>query len=319
MTAATGVPATLDGRAVHVKVPATSANLGPGFDTLGLALSVYDELEVRVRQEPGASVEVHGIGAGDVPTDESNLVVRAIAHAFSRVGQPMPGLDLVAHNVIPHGRGMGSSGAAIVAGIMAAKGLLEGIVEFDADALLRLATELEGHPDNVAPAIFGGLTIAWVTPEGPAHKKLNVHRGVSPAVFVPEHTMSTQLARSLQPTSVPHEDAIFNVSRSALLIAALIQSPELLHAATEDRLHQSYRASAMPETDRLIRVLRDCGLAAVVSGAGPSVLVLGSDPAQRLLAADLVARHAETPWQALLLAVDFKGATVVPHPADALV
>lgn len=305
------------GRSVGVKVPATTANLGPGFDTLGLALALYDELTVTVREQPGATVEVHGVGAGEVPTDESNLVVRAIAHAFAAYDQPLPGLQLVAHNAIPHGRGMGSSGAAIVAGILAAKGLLEGIVEMDADALLGLATDLEGHPDNVAPALFGGLTIAWVTPEGPQHKKLMVHRGVSPLVFVPEAKMSTALARSLQPESVPHEDATFNVSRSALLIAALIQSPELLLAATEDRLHQNYRAAAMPETNALITMLREHGLAAVVSGAGPSLLVLGSDPGQRLQAAELVARHAETPWQALMLAVDFKGATVIVHPEGA--
>jgi homoserine kinase len=262
---------TFAGRSVVVKVPATTANLGPGFDTLGLALSLYDELTVTVRDEPGVFVEVIGVGAGVVPTDETNLVVTAIAHTFAAYDIEMPGLNLVARNSIAHGRGMGSSGAAIVSGIMAAKGLLEGIVEIDSRALLALATQMEGHPDNVAPALFGGLTIAWMTPEGPQHKKLMVHRGVSPLVFVPESTMSTALARSLQPTSVPHEDAIFNVSRSALLIAALIQSPELLLAATEDKLHQSYRASAMPETDALIQLLRANGLAAVVSGAGPSL------------------------------------------------
>ncbi|MFF1571985.1 homoserine kinase [Leifsonia sp. NPDC058292] len=302
----------LRGRAVTVKVPATSANLGPGFDTLGLALAQYDELRVSVRDEPGATVEVIGVGEGEVPTDESNLVVRAIAHTFDAVGIPMPGLDLVARNTIPHGRGLGSSGAAIVSGIMAAKGLLDGIVEIDAQGLLALANDMEGHPDNVAPALFGGLTIAWVTPTGPRFKKLIVHRGVSPLVFVPEHVMSTALARSLQPESVPHEDAVFNVSRSALLVAALIQSPELLHAATEDKLHQSYRASAMPETDRLITLLRENGFAAVVSGAGPSILVLCSDPSQRLAAAELVAHKSETRWQPLMLAVDFKGATVTP-------
>jgi homoserine kinase len=314
--------ALLRGRSVVVKVPATTANLGPGFDTLGLALALYDELEVTVRDEPGALVEVVGVGAGDVPTDETNLVVRAIAHTFSAVGVDMPGLDLIARNSIPHGRGMGSSGAAIVSGIMAAKGLLEGIVEIDSQGLLALANEMEGHPDNVAPALFGGLTIAWVTPEGPRHKKLIVHRGVSPVVFVPEQVMSTALARSLQPISVPHEDAVFNVSRSALLIAALIQSPELLLAATEDKLHQSYRASAMPETDRLITLLRANGFAAVVSGAGPSILVLCSDPSRRRAAADLVARESQTRWQTLMLAVDFKGATVTPTSArleDALI
>lgn len=312
------VDARLAGRRVHVKVPATTANLGPGFDTLGLALSVYDELEVAVREASGATVRVEGVGQGEVPTDASNLIVRSIQHTFDAYGVEMPGLDLIARNVIPHGRGMGSSGAAIVGGIMAAKGLLEGIVEIDSDGLLARATELEGHPDNVAPALFGGLTIAWMTPAGPQHKRLTVHRGVSLLVCVPESTtMSTALARSLQPDSVPHEDAIFNVSRSALLIAALIQSPELLFAATEDKLHQNYRASAMPETDALIQVLRAHGFAAVVSGAGPSILVLCGDPAQRLAAAEIVAEHAATPWHSHMLAVDFKGATVVAHPVEA--
>lgn len=306
------------GLSVSVKVPATTANLGPGFDTLGLALSLYDELTVTVREAPGATVTVHGVGEGDVPLDDSNLVVQAIAHTFAQFGQQLPGLELSARNVIPHGRGLGSSGAAIVSGIMAAKGLLEGVVDISSTELLALATELEGHPDNVAPALFGGLTIAWMTPTGPQHKKLMVHRGVSPLVVVPETTMSTKLARSLQPTSVPHEDAIFNVSRSALLIAALIQSPELLLVATEDKLHQAYRASAMPETDALIQVLRNNGLPAVVSGAGPSILVLCSDPAERMIAAELVERTAATAWQTLMLAVDFKGATVLTHPVEAL-
>lgn len=303
------------GRVARVKVPATTANLGPGFDTLGLALSLYDEVTVTVRAAPGVRVEVHGVGEGEVPLDEHNLVIRSLAHSLAHFGHPLPGLDVVARNSIPHGSGLGSSGAAIVAGIMLAVGLLDGLVEVDAQTLLDLATEQEGHPDNVAPAIFGGFTIAWMGEDGPKHKKLSVHRGVSPLIAVP-HTarLSTALARSLHPESVPHGDAIFNVSRSALLIAALIQSPELLLTATEDRLHQSYRASAMPETVELIRVLRDAGLAAVVSGAGPSILVLGSDPAQRLRAAELIERHAASEWESLLLAVDFKGATVNVHP-----
>ena len=305
------------GRTATVRVPATSANLGPGFDTLGLALALYDDLTVTVTDGSSVFVDVHGVGAGEVPTDETNLVVRSIKHTFDHFGIEMPGLHLEAHNSIPHGRGMGSSGAAIVSGVMAAKGLLEGVVDIDADVLLTLATELEGHPDNVAPALFGGLTIAWTTQDGPRAKKLIVHRGVSPVVCVPAATMSTALARSLQPTSVPHADAVFNVSRSSLLIAALIQSPELLLEATQDRLHQDYRASAMPETNSLIQVLRANGLAAVVSGAGPSILVLASDPSQRLVAAQLVAENATTPWESLLLAVDFKGATVNTHQVEA--
>ncbi|GAA1944196.1 homoserine kinase [Agromyces allii] len=302
----------LVGRRVHVKVPATSANLGPGFDTLGLALARYDELEIEAIDAAAHDIEVHGVGEGEVPLDETHLVVRAIAHTFARVGVEMPSIRLVAHNSIPHGRGLGSSGAAIVAGVVAASGLLEGVVDLSADDLLEIATELEGHPDNVAPALFGGLTIAWVTPDGPRHKKLIVHRGVSPLVLVPEHEMSTALARSLQPQSVPHEDAVFNVSRSALLIAALIQSPELLLQATEDKLHQNYRAQAMPETDRLIQALRAAGHPAVVSGAGPSILVLASDPSARAEAVRLVEESAETAWQPLPLAVDFLGATVTP-------
>ena len=310
-------PALSVGLSATVKVPATSANLGPGFDTLGLALALYDELTVTVVDGTGVHVEVTGVGKGEVPTDESNLVARAIRYTFDAVGQPMPGLRLDANNVIPHGSGLGSSAAAIVSGIMAAKGLLEGVVDLDLDRMLVIATELEGHPDNVAPALFGGLTIAWTAPEGPRAKKLIVHRGVSPLVCVPDHSVSTALARSLQPASVPYADAVFNLSRSALLIAALIQSPELLLQATEDKLHQDYRASAMPETNALVHLLRDHGLAAVVSGAGPSILVLADDPAQRLVAADLVATNTQQAWQSLLLAVDFKGATVITHQVEA--
>ena len=300
------------GRKVTVRVPATSANLGPGFDTLGMALAFYDELTVEAVAGNSAFVEVHGEGAGEVATDAENLVVKSIAYTFDHFKQKLPGLKLVAHNQIPHGRGMGSSGAAVVSGIMAAKGLLEGLVEMTQDDLLTIATELEGHPDNVAPALFGGLTIAWEDESGPHHKKLFVHRGVAPLVLVPSHKMSTALARSLQPESVPHNDAVFNVSRSALLIASLTASPEHLLAATEDRLHQNYRAAAMPETDSLIQAMRAEKHAAVVSGAGPSVLVLAADPAERLEAAKLAASKFPD-WKPLLLAVDFKGATVVVH------
>lgn len=307
----------LVGRSVVVRVPATSANLGPGFDTLGLALSHYDELIVTAVEGSGVTIDVTGVGAGIVATDESNLVIQAIQHCFTHFGQTMPALHVSASNVIPHGGGLGSSAAAIVSGVMAAKGLLEGIVEMDAATLLVLATELEGHPDNVAPALLGGLTIAWTTDSGPQAKKLMVHRGVSPLILVPDFRVSTAHARSLQPDVVPYADAVYNVSRAALLIAALTQSPEVLLEATGDRLHQDYRAAAMPQTTELIRMLRSHGHAAVVSGAGPSVLVLADDPAKRLEAVALVKEHAATPWECLLLAVDFKGATVNAHQVEA--
>ncbi|GAA1617545.1 homoserine kinase [Leucobacter chromiireducens] len=305
-------------RAVRVHVPSTSANLGPGFDTLGIALAYGDDLTAVTRPEAGATVAVTGVGAGEVPTDASNLVVRSAAHVYERLGRELPGLNVEATNRIPHGRGMGSSGSAIVAGVMIAAGLLasdpDAPVELTEAQLLAFATELEGHPDNVAPALFGGLTIAWSTEAGPQFKRLLVHRGVAPLVLVPSFTMSTELARSLQPEQVPHEDAVFNVSRSALLIAALTQSPELLMQATEDRLHQDYRGDAMPATRDLIRELRAAGHPAVVSGAGPSILVLSPGPAERQAAADLVAQ-AHPDWRVLLLAVDTKGATVEEIPA----
>lgn len=305
---------TAAGRSVHVRVPATSANLGPGFDTLGLALSVYDELDVTALAPGELEIEVTGTGAGDIPRDDSHLIVRTIRHCFDAVGRSAPGLRIVARNGIPHGKGMGSSGAAVAAGVLAAKGLLAGDVELDDTALLRLATEVEGHPDNVAPALFGGLTIAWTENGVPRHKKLLVHRGVAPVVFVPDRTMSTSAARSVLDAEVSREDAVFNVSRSALLIAALMQSPDLLLSATEDKLHQERRAQAMPETFALVGALRERGFPAVVSGAGPTVLVLADGPGRRLEAAAVVAEVSDGSWQALMLAVDFLGGTVRPAP-----
>ena len=299
---------------VAVKIPATSANLGPGFDTLGMALAHYDEYSA----EPTGSklvIEIVGEGEKDAPRDESNLVFRAIKVVYDSLGKKVPALKLVCHNNIPHGRGMGSSGAAVAGGVMLAAGLLANEVEFSEQQLLEFATELEGHPDNVAPALFGGLTVAWVDEEGPHHKKLTTHRGLSPLVLVPSNQMSTSLARSLQPQSVPHTDAVFNVSRSALLVAALTQSPELLLAATEDRLHQNYRSSAMPETSELIASLRTKGHPAVVSGAGPSVLVLEDDPQKRLLAIAHVEKNFPS-WQAMPLAVDVKGASLISQPGS---
>lgn len=298
------------GKRIRVTVPATSANLGPGFDTLGIALAVHDELEFTTLNSRELEFDIRGVGSENIPRDESHLVIHSLRHSLNALGYELPGIRLRAHNVIPHGRGMGSSGAAIVAGVVAAAALIAPDREVDRDELLSLATALEGHADNVAPCLFGGLTIAWMDANNHPHsKELMVHRGVSVLVLVPEFTLSTEVARSLQPEQVPHADAIFNLSRSALLIAALTQSPELMFDATEDRLHQHYRASAMPETASLVADLREAGFAAVVSGAGPSVLVLCEDPGARLEAAAIAERQPST-WQALLTAIDVQGATV---------
>jgi homoserine kinase len=292
---------------LKVTVPATSANLGPGFDSLGMALAFYDEYELETTAA-GLEISIDGEGSQSAAKDENNLIYKSIKLVFDSVGEKVPGIRLRCKNSIPHGRGMGSSGAAVAGGVMLAAGLLAN-KKFSEQQLLEFATRMEGHPDNVAPALFGGLTIAWMDETGPHHKKLTVHRGISPLVLVAPNEMSTKLARSLQPESVPHTDAVFNVSRSALLVAALTQSPELMMSATEDRLHQNYRASAMPETSKLISKLRENGHPAVVSGAGPSVLVLDGDPQNRLEAMDFVKRHFSD-WRALALAVDFKGASL---------
>ncbi|HEX6449045.1 MAG TPA: homoserine kinase, partial [Trebonia sp.] len=231
-------------RPVRVRVPATSANLGPGFDTLGLALALYDEVEARVTSPssgPSVSISVSGEGAGDVAdSGEDHLVIRAMRAAFDELGcgQP-PGIDLRCVNRIPHGRGLGSSAAAITAGILAAR-TLAGAPARPED-VLPLATAMEGHPDNVAPCLYGGLTIAWLSDSGPRAVRLLPLPEVRPVVAIAPAPVSTEVARGLLPDKVTHADAAVNAGRAALLVAALTACPDMLLDATEDLLHQDYR------------------------------------------------------------------------------
>jgi homoserine kinase len=280
--------------AVRVRVPATSANLGPGFDAFGLALGLHDDVVARIG-EAGVHVDVAGEGADDVPRDKRHLVVRAMRAAFERMGGQPRGIDLVCANRIPHGRGLGSSAAAIVAGVLAARELVLGGLD-DGD-VLALCSELEGHPDNVAACLLGGLTLAY----GAGVARLPVHPEIAPVAFVPGSRSSTAKARKLLPDSVPHHDAAVNAARAALLVEALGRRPDLLMAATEDRLHQPYRAEAMPRTAALVASLRAAGIPAVVSGAGPTVLAFGG--------ADF---HAGRGWTVVPLPVDTAGAQVLP-------
>jgi homoserine kinase len=269
--------------AVTVRAPATSANLGPGFDALGLALAMYDEVAAKVTGS-GVTVAVTGEGSTDLPTGESHLVVRAMRRAFDALGEQPPGLALRCVNRIPQARGLGSSSAAIVAGVLLARALAEGADRLDDAAALRLAAELEGHPDNVAPCLFGGLTIAWTADDGAEAVRLEPAQTIAPIVFVPEERGLTAAARAALPATVPHADAARNAGRAALLVHALTAAPARLFAATEDLLHQPYRAAGMPGTAALVAELRASGVAAVVSGAGPSVLALvetGWTPPQR--------------------------------------
>ncbi|NLU76820.1 homoserine kinase [Micromonospora sp. HNM0581] len=286
---------------VRVRVPATSANLGPGFDALGLALALHDDVAAEVTAG-GVTVTVTGEGADDLPVDDAHLVVRAMRAAFDVLGGQPPGLAVECVNRIPQARGLGSSSAAIVAGVLLARALVpEGDAHLDDDAVLRLAAEIEGHPDNVAPCLLGGFTLAWTDLDGARAVSLPVADGVRPAVLVPAERGLTASARAALPATVPHGDAAFNAGRAALLVHALTTQPALLLPATADRLHQGYRSASMPGTTTLVDGLRAAGVSAVVSGAGPTVLALSELP---------VDFDAGTDWQLLRLPVDARGAQV---------
>jgi homoserine kinase len=290
---------------VRVTVPATSANLGPGFDALGMALSLRDQLEAEVIGS-GTEVEVTGEGADDVPRDASHLVVRAMHAAFDAMGERPAGLRLSCHNVIPHSRGLGSSSAAIVAGVALARALVAGgQLLLDDASLLRIAADIEGHPDNVAPALLGGFVICGREAGDWYAVPSAVDPRVRAEVFVPPTPVQTAVARGLLPDVVPHGDAAANSGRAALLVAALAGRPEHLLAATRDYLHQEQREPAMPESLALVHRLRAEGVPAVISGAGPTVLAFAGGHRRSL--------DESTPagWAHHVLDVERRGVVVV--------
>jgi homoserine kinase len=349
------------GGSAHIRVPATSANLGPGFDALGLALDLHDDV-LAVIGEDGIVVDVAGEGADQVARNEKNLVVSAMRATFDALGGQPRGIELSCANRIPHGRGLGSSAAAIVAGVLLARSLvLGGEQALPMPAVLDLASGLEGHADNVAACILGGLTIAWVdssdasealdaadAPDsepaatgqanvasfakaamiGPVHAvRVALDPLLRPFVFVPPTVSSTKAARKNLPANVLHADAAHNLGRAALLIAALSGTArtasgepadeddvgaatvpaDVLLAATDDRLHQQYRRTGMTATANLLNKLRGSGIAAVMSGAGPSVLAFTRT------SAEVDAANAALPkgWWGSPLAVDLVGAHLV--------
>jgi homoserine kinase len=286
---------------IRVDVPATSANLGPGFDALGLALELRDELTASVT-DAGLTVELYGEGAGSLAVDDSHLVVLAMRTTFEALGAPMPGLHLVCRNAVPQARGLGSSSAAIVGGVHLARALVSGGTERLSDLeAFRLAARLEGHPDNVAAASFGGLTVSGRAGDGFFATRAEVSPSVRAVVFVPPSALSTAVARGHLPDVVPHADAAASAGRAALLMAALAGQPSFLLTATEDLLHQPYRRPVMPESLALVDALRAAGHAAVVSGAGPTVLVLTVAETADLLA------FAPEGWQTRVLDIATTG------------
>ena len=309
------------GQQVSVRVPGSTGNVGPGYDSLGLALGHYDDLVVTVT-EGGLEFELRGEGSESVPRTAEHLVVRAVRAVLRAAGaEEVPGLRLEATNRIPHGRGMGSSASAVVAGVLAANALLPADRALDDRGLLQVAAAMEGHPDNVAPSLYGGLVISWSDSDGYRSAPVAVHEDVVPVVAVPDYEVPTRLARALLPASVPHHDAAVNAGRTALLVEAMTRRPELLLPATEDRLHQPYRASAMPPSARLMTALRERGLPAMISGAGPTVLVLAAGQAQAAETEEALSELVTDPegagavaWRVLRLRVDGRGAKLNGHP-----
>ena len=313
---------------MRVRVPATSANLGPGFDALALALTLYDEVEAWVTGS-GLSIEISGEGAHLSEAGEDHLVVRAMRAAFAAVGWQPPGVGLRCVNSIPHGRGLGSSAAAIVGGVLAARALApHGDAKLPGEAAFELAADLEGHPDNVAACVAGGLTIAWTVEGQPRMTRLEPLASLTPVICVAPGPVRTDVARAVLPDKVPHRDAAANAGRSALLVAVLTgqSRPALAGAApadgvgvlldaTRDRLHQDYRAVAMPQTHALVEQLRAAGIPAVVSGAGPSVLALlgagGGSDRHHLDSLGSIVRETGNAWHISSLDVERQGARVL--------
>jgi homoserine kinase len=307
------------GQCVSVRVPATSANLGPGFDSLGLALGLYDMVTVQTTADGIYRAQVAGEGASALPTDESHLIIRTVRETLESAGFSAAGLRLRAENVIPHGRGLGSSAAAIVSAVLAANALLPAEARLSDAQILQRCSDLEGHPDNVAPALAGRLAISWEDSGTFFSTAVDIDPGIVPVVAVPAYELSTELARNLLPVSVPHAAAAANSGRAALLVQALTRDPALLLPGTVDALHQAHRAPAMQPSADLIGALRAAGYAAVVSGAGPTVMTLAADQEQAGAVEELVARHLESSdmpdgWRVLRLAVDTEGAKVKVHP-----
>lgn len=300
------------GQHLRVAPPATSANLGPGFDSFGLALEFRDEL--RLSTAATSRVVITGEGAGQLPRDESHLIIKKIKEYWQARGAQPVGIELEAVNRIPHARGMGSSAAAIVAAYAAADALLPEQLRGGTEAVFQAAAAWEGHPDNVAPALYGGLSISLTQADGSfTAVPVPVHEAVRAVVAIPSTGLSTEVARGVLPEAISHSLAAANSARAALLIHALSNDPAQLFAGTQDFLHQQYRAQAMPESARLLETLRAAGLAAVISGAGPTVLALASGPGQLAAAERLIGSFNEASpvsWRCEIPAIATSGVTV---------
>ncbi len=307
----------VEGSSVRVRVPGSSANIGPGFDSIGLALGIWDEYIVTVTADPVLSIDVEGEGVGDIPCDERHLVHRSMLRAWELLQvQPPTGLLMSCRNAVPHGRGLGSSATSIVAGIVAAQGLCDfatgqvgDVSGFDRAFTNNLATAIEGHPDNASASVFGGMTLSWADDVDPGQThsvQLEVSGDVIPLVFLPATQLPTATARAVLPGQVLHSIAARNSARAGLLVEAVTRRPELLLPATREWLHQEQRRASFPDSMTLLDALRGKGHAAVISGAGPSVLVLTTATQIE----DARALADESVWQVLEPGMPVTGATL---------
>ena len=304
---------TFKAQSVQVQVPATTANLGPGFDSLGLALALHDRYIAQVLDEQIIDIDISGEGADDLPRNEKNLVIKSMYKGFEFLGGKPRGIALRALNLIPHSRGLGSSASAIVGGLSLARALvLGGSERMSDDDMLNLASAIEGHPDNVAAAIFGAATVAWKEVQHGQDVALSVQLEVDPRIsvmaFVPSTSVATSKARKMLPELIAHSDAVRNSANTALLVHALQHRPDLRHTATADFLHQSYRAEAMPTSFALLTKLRKAGVAAFISGAGPTVLVLHTGGSAEV---EELTRAGGEKFSAMALGVSRSGASLI--------
>lgn len=304
---------TFKANPIQVQVPATSANIGPGFDSFGLALAMHDRYVAQILDEGGLDIDVTGEGADEVPRNEKNLLVKAMYKGFDYLGGKPKGIAIRALNVSPHGRGLGSSASAIIGGLVLARALvLTGNEKMSDEVLLTLATEMEGHPDNVSAALFGGATVAWTENHHGKEVARTIQLPVDPRVramaFIPSSALATSKARKMLPESIPFAEAQANTTNAALLVHALTIRPDLLFQATGDYLHQSYRAEAMLPSFQLMQKLRAAGVAAFISGAGPTVLALHTGDQEET---EQLSRAGGAKFEGKSLEIASRGATLL--------
>ena len=293
---------------VTIRTPASSANLGAGFNSLGLALEIYDGYAAQVSDEAGLDIQVAGEGADEIRKDDKNLVIKAMNRAFDHMGGKPRGLSVRALNAIPHGRGLGSSSSAIIGGLYLARALvISGQERLTDQDLLAIATEMEGHPDNVAAALYGGATIAWLEGGVGRATPITVNHRINAVAFIPESAVATSSARKMLPDEVLYKDATANIARSALMVEALSNKPEFLYEATQDLIHQEFRKSAMPKSFALVQKLRSAGVAAFISGAGPTVLALHTGS---VTDAQEIARAGDSSFATQILGISRVGAHI---------